>query len=206
MAPDDLTSRLDFLLAADALKQVLRRNPLTDGSRRENTAEHSWHIALMALVLSEHAAEPVDLWRVVRMLLVHDLVEVHAGDTFVYDEAARLGKEAAEREAADRIFGMLPDPQRDELHALWEEFETADTPEARYARAVDRLSPLLLNHASGPGNAWLAHGVTADRVLARNEPIGEALPEVWEEAKRRVSDAVDRGFLDPTPGAAGPDG
>jgi len=206
VAPDDLTSRLDFLLAADALKQVLRRNPLTDGSRRENTAEHSWHIALMALVLSEHAAEPVDLWRVVRMLLVHDLVEVHAGDTFVYDEAARLGKEAAEREAADRIFGMLPDPQRDELHALWEEFETADTPEARYARAVDRLSPLLLNHASGPGNAWLAHGVTADRVLARNEPIGEALPEVWEEAKRRVSDAVDRGFLDPTPGAAGPDG
>lgn len=194
MTDERLGRQIEFVLECDRAKAVLRRNPLSDGSRRENDAEHSWHLALMALVLAEHADEPVDVGRVVRMLLVHDLVEIDAGDTFVYDDAAHADKEDRERRAADRIFGLLPDDQGAELRQLWEEFEARETPEARFAGAVDRLSPLLLNRASG-GGAWREHGVRAEQVLELNARIGEAAPGLWEYAKGLIHDAVDEGLL-----------
>lgn len=191
---DRLQRQLAFVREIDAAKRVLRQNPLADGTRRENDAEHMWHLAVMAVVLAEHATEPVDLLRVLKMLLVHDIVEIDAGDTFVYDEAARAGKVEREREAAERIFGLLPGDQGAELHALWEEFEAQATPEARFAAAVDRLLPMMLNHAAG-GGAWAMHGITNDRVRARNEHIAGVAPELWEAARALIDDAVARGIL-----------
>lgn len=173
-----LGRQLDFLVEADRLKGVLRRTTLCDGSRAENSAEHSWHLALAALVLAEHAEPAVDALRAVRMLLVHDLVEIDAGDTFAYDAAANEGRAERERAAAARIFGLLPAAQGAELRALWEEFEAGDTPDARFAAAVDRLQPLLANDRSG-GGSWRAHAVARDQVLRRMAPIERALPAVW---------------------------
>ena len=173
-----LARQLDFLVEVDRLKGVLRRTTLCDGSRVENSAEHSWHLALSALVLAEHAAPDVDVMRAVRMLLVHDLVEIDAGDTFAYDAAANEGRAAREREAARRVFGLLPDAQGAELRALWEEFDAAATPDARFAAAVDRLQPLLANDRSG-GGSWRTYGVARAQVLERMAPIEAALPAVW---------------------------
>lgn len=194
MTTDRLRSQIEFVLECDKAKRVLRQNPLSDGSRRENDAEHSWHLALMALVLAEHASEPVDVGVVLRMLLVHDLVEIDAGDTFVYDEAAHADKEEREAAAAERIFGLLPADQGDAFRALWEEFEARETPEARFAGAVDRLSPLLLNRASG-GGAWGEHGITAPRVRELNARIGDAAPELWVYARELIDGAVEAGLL-----------
>jgi putative hydrolase of HD superfamily len=130
------------------------------------------------------------------MLLFHDVVEIDAGDVFVYDEAAQVGKLEREQAAAERIYGLLPPDQGDDLRALWEEFEAKDTPEARFAAAMDRLQPLLLNHGSG-GGAWRDHGITSDRVYKRNAPIGSASPVLWERARQLIADAVERGFLQP---------
>jgi putative hydrolases of HD superfamily len=193
---DRLGRQIAFILEADKVKRVLRQNPLADGSRRENDAEHMWHLALMAVVLSEYAAQPVDVLRVVKMLLVHDLVEIDTGDTFVYDEQARAGKVNAERAAAERIFGLLPAGQADGFRALWEEFEDGSTSDARFARAVDRLHPMLLNSASGRDSAWVKHGITADRVLSLNAPIGVAAPDLWEHAKQVVAEATASGILE----------
>jgi putative hydrolases of HD superfamily len=193
---DRLSRQLTFLLELDKAKQVLRQNPLTDGSRRENDAEHMWHLALLVLVLAEHSKEPIDVLRVLKMVLVHDIVEIDAGDVFVYDVEARQAKEAKEREAADRIYGLLPDDQRDELRAVWEEFEERRTPESRFAAAVDRLQPLLLNTTNG-GTVWKQHGITAERVLEVNRPIGDMAPDLWERAQELVAQAVERGYLEP---------
>ena len=162
-----LADQLGFLLEVDRLKSVIRRGYVADGSRRENTAEHSWTLALMAIVLAEHAAEPVDVATVVRMVVIHDLVEVDAGDTYVYDDAGRASKDAREQAAADRLYGLLPADQGAELRALWDEFEHGTSAEARFARSVDRFAGFLLNHASG-GLAWRENGITADRVHAVN--------------------------------------
>ena len=194
-SPRRLEAQLGFLLEADRLKTVLRRNPLTDGSRRENTAEHSWHLALFACVLAEHAAEPVHLDRVIRMLLVHDLVEVDAGDTFAYDPAAHADKAEREHRAADRIFALLPDEQARDYRALWDEFEARATLEARFAFAVDRLQPILMN-AAAEGLAWQEHGVHADQVRDYNRHIHDGAPELWRHAQRVIDDAVARGVLE----------
>jgi putative hydrolases of HD superfamily len=191
---DRLHDQLAFLLEADALKRVLRRNPLADGSRRENSAEHSWHLALFALVLAEHAAEPLDICRVVRLLLVHDLVEIDAGDTFAYDEEAHRDKAEREGAAAERLFALLPGDQDAELRRLWEEFEARDTPEALFAHAVDRLQPILLN-AAGGGGTWREHDVTLGQVRANNRHRGAGAPDVWDHAQAVLPDAVDRGLL-----------
>jgi putative hydrolase of HD superfamily len=190
----DLVARLRFVLEADALKTVLRRNSLTDGSRRENTAEHSWHLALMALVLMEHADEPVDRLRVLAMLVLHDLVEIDAGDTFLYDVEGRAAKQEAEARAAQRLFGLLPGEQGSELQDLWLEYEVGESADARFARALDRLQPLMLNHASG-GATWREHDVTADQVLAVNESIASGSAALWATARDLVADAVGRGCL-----------
>lgn len=191
-----LAAQVGFVLDVDRLKSVLRRGYLADGSRYENSAEHSWTLALMALVLAEHAAEPVDVGTVMRMVVVHDIVEVDAGDTYVYDEAGAADKEARERAAADRIFGMLPGEQGAELRALWDEFEDGTSAEARFARALDRFAGFLLNHASA-GASWRENGVTADRVYDRNHVIGSGAPPLWDEVRRRLADAIERGWLDP---------
>lgn len=194
-----LTRQVTFCLEADKVKQVLRRNPLTDGSRAEGDAEHMWHLALMAMILAEHAVEPVDLGRVIAMLLVHDLVEIDAGDVFVYDLVAREAAVAKEVAAADRIFGLLPPDQAAWARALWDEFEAKDTAEACFAGALDRLQPLLQNAAAG-GGGWAVHGITSDRVLAMNSVIGRGAPDLWALAQQVIARAVADGVLAPPPG------
>ena len=173
-----LMHQLAFLVEADRLKGVLRQTDIASGARRENSAEHSWHLALMASVLTGYAAEPVDLLKVLRMLLIHDIIEIDAGDTFAFDEAANATKQAREERAADRLFGMLPPGQDAEFRALWDEFEAGTTAESRYANALDRLQPLLLNAENG-GGSWKHHGISRSQVLQRMDPIRTALPEVW---------------------------
>lgn len=189
-----LDAQIGFILELDRAKQVLRQNTLADASRRENDAEHMWHLAVIALVLREYADAQVDIARVVEMLLVHDVVEIDAGDTFAYDDAGHLDKEERERVAAERIFGLLPDDQARWIWELWLEFEAKATPEARFAASVDRLQPLLLNAASG-GQAWKRHGVTADRVRARNAHIADGAPALWERAQLVIERAVAEGIL-----------
>ena len=184
---DALERRIRFALEADRLKGVVRRTRLVDGSRLENSAEHSWHLALLAVLLADTAAPEVDSARVVRMLLVHDIVEVEAGDTFAYDVDANLGRDERERLAAERTFGLLPRGQGGELRALWEEFEAGETPDARFAVALDRFQPLLLNFYGG-GGSWLEHGVTRAQVMRRMDPIREGAPALWPV----VLDAVER--------------
>ena len=189
--------QIRFLMEADKLKQVLRRSHLNGKQRRENSAEHSWHLTLMALVLAEHAATAdMDLIRVLKMLVVHDLVEIDAGDTFAYDEAAKRDQHEREQRAADRIFPLLPPEQAAELRAVWDEFEARQSAEARFALALDRLQPILLNYFNG-GPGWQEHGVTAPQVRALNASIGEGSPELWRYAQELIDAAVRHGFLTP---------
>jgi len=190
-----LQRQIQFLLEIDKLKTVFRRNRLADGSRTENDAEHSWYFAVAALVLSETAAAEIDLPRVLRMALIHDIVEIDAGDTFIYDEAAKQGQAAREERAARRIFGLLPEDQATELLALWHEFEESRTPESRYARAIDRLSAVILNHASG-GKSWKQHGVSKAQVLAVNQAIEAGSPALWDYVSDLIEDAARRGYID----------
>ncbi|MBI2300863.1 MAG: HD domain-containing protein [Armatimonadetes bacterium] len=189
-----LEQQVAFLVEIDRLKGVLRQTLITGSERRENSAEHSWQFALAALLLAEHANEPVDALKAARMALVHDLVEIDAGDTFVYDTAARVQQAEREQAAADRIFALLPADQAAELRALWDEFEAGATPEARYAKALDRLLPVLLNYHSR-GHAWRAHGVTADRVRAVNSRMAEGSAALWDYASALIDRAVADGYL-----------
>ncbi|WP_261559598.1 HD domain-containing protein [Frankia tisae] len=189
-----LTRQIAFLLEIDQLKSVLRQSHLIDLSRRENDAEHSWHLAMLAVVLGEYAAVEVDQGRVLRMLLIHDLVEVYAGDTFLYDTQAAAGQAERERAAADRLFPQLPRDQADELRALWDEFEARRTPDARFARALDRVQPLLLNFYTG-GSTWRPHGVTRADVLAHQKTIEDGSPALWEYVRIMIDEAVRRRYL-----------
>jgi putative hydrolase of HD superfamily len=188
--PARLGQQIAFVVEIDRLKQVLRKTRLMDGSRNENSAEHSWHLALMAIVLAEHAAEPIDLLRVLAMLLVHDLVEIDAGDTFAFDAEANLSRVEREQVAAERIFGMLPHDQGPPLRALWEEFEHGATPDARFAVALDRLEPLLCNHRND-GGTWREHHVARSAVLRRMAPIYHGAPPLWPFVEQ-VIEAADR--------------
>jgi putative hydrolases of HD superfamily len=193
----NLDSQMRFVLEADRLKSVLRQSTLNDGSRRENSAEHSWHLAVMATVLGQYAPSGTDLSRVTTMVLLHDLVEIDAGDLYVYADAAAHQRQAiAERAAAERLFGLLPDGQGAALRALWFEFEERVTPDAVFARALDRLQPLIANYQAG-GRTWRANGITADQVLARVHLIEEGSAELGQYARNLVADAVRRGYLAP---------
>lgn len=186
-----MTERLDrqiaFLLEADRLKTVLRAQPIADGSRRENSGEHSWHLALFALVLADQAEAGVDIDRVIRMLLLHDLVEIDAGDHPIHGSHDRAAQEAAERAAADRIFALLPADQAAPFRALWDEFEAGASSDARFARALDRVQPPLLNAAAG-GGAWRAHGVTLDNIDTRVAPAAlRGAPALWAYVRARIA-------------------
>jgi putative hydrolase of HD superfamily len=194
-----LEQQLEFLRVVDALKRVDRMTRLIqrsgETSRRENSAEHSWHLALMAMMLVEHANEPVDLARVLQMILVHDIVEIDAGDTFVYDAAAMIGKAEREQQAAERIFGMLPDDQKAEFLALWHEFEARETPEAKYASALDRLAGMLPNAANN-GGTWNEHQVTVEQVTRRNESIATGSDVLWDHARQWIHAVHAAGLID----------
>jgi putative hydrolase of HD superfamily len=189
-----LDAQIGFIIEIDKLKQVMRRTQIMDGSRHENSAEHSWHLALMAITLGEHAPAPLNLGRVIRMLVVHDLVEIDAGDTFAFDAEGHLTKTEREQAAADRIFGLLPDDQRDDIRELWEEFEAVETAEARYALAIDRLEPLLCNLNNG-GGTWRQYGITRTAVLKRMDPIREGAPGVWPYVVSAVNTATEAGWI-----------
>jgi 5'-deoxynucleotidase YfbR-like HD superfamily hydrolase len=193
-ALDRLRDQLRFLKEIDRLKSVVRRTPLIDGSRCETDAEHSWELALMAIILSEYADPPVALDRVIQMVVVHDLVEIDAGDTFLYDDRGAADKSEREELAAERIFALLPYDQSAQLKALWEEFEAQESAEARFAKALDRLQPLLHNYWTG-GGTWKDPAVTAQRVLERKSVIAAGSPFLWSYAEGLIREAVGRGFL-----------
>ena len=194
---DRLDQQIRFVGEIDRLKGVLRQTMLAGPGRRENSAEHSWHLAVMALALGEHAPPGTDIGRVTAMVLVHDLVEIDAGDLFVYaDEGQQARQEAAERAAADRIFALLPPNQAAGLRGLWDEFEERRTPEARFARALDRLQPMLANLTAG-GGTWKEHGITADQVLAKVRLIEDGSPALGRCARDLVDRAVRDGLLAP---------
>ncbi len=189
--------QLRFIQEIDRLKQILRRTFLMDGSRRENDAEHSWHLAVMAMLLAEYATDSqLDANRVIKMVIVHDLVEIDAGDTYLYDERAGEDKSERELRAADRIFGLLPEDQASELRALWEEFEARATPEARFALALDRFQPLFHNYCT-KGISWQQHGVTSQQVLRRLAVMQDGSPPLWDYAQRLIRESVEKGYLAP---------
>ena len=191
-----IAQQLRFLLEIDQLKEIRRQNYTIRGRRQETDAEHAWHVTMMAVLLAEHANAPIDILRVVKMLLIHDLVEIDAGDTFAYDTAGAATQHARETRAADRIFPLLPADQAAEYRALWDEFEARTTAEAKYAHAMDRVLPIFLNNAT-EGAAWRMNGVTADRVRARNGYAAEGCAALWAEAEQEIARAVAAGHLAP---------
>ena len=191
---EKLRSQLAFIVRLDELKSVIRRNHLADGSRRENSAEHSWHVALMAWVCADQADEPVDASRAVRMLLLHDVVEIEAGDTYVYDVEARRDQEERERVAAAQLFGLLPAEQAAEYLALWNEYEAQQTPEARYPKAMDSLLPLLQTTANA-GEFWRKFGIKREQVLDEKRCIADSSQALWELAQTLIDEAHERGVL-----------
>ncbi len=200
MPPETDPGRLDrqiaFIETLDGLKNVLRQNLVMNGTRRENSCEHSWHAALMAVVLAEYAAWPVDVDRVVTMLLLHDVIEIDAGDTFCYDAAANADKAEREQAAASRIFGLLPPDANARLRALWEEFEAASTPEAKVAAALDRFQVLFQNRNTD-GGTWRIHDIARPQVERRMAPIREALPGLWPTVMAVLDEACAAGTLRP---------
>jgi putative hydrolase of HD superfamily len=195
--PDGLDERLraqlTFLVEVDQLKTILRQSPLAAADRRENDAEHSWHLAMMVVVLAEHSDEPIDVGHTIQLVLVHDLVEIYAGDTPLYDSAAGVGQREREVVAADELFGLLPADQAGRMRSLWDEFEERRTPEARFAKAMDRLQPLLLNWMAR-GGTWRTPGITADDVRARKAVIGEASSALWRAGRHLIDEGESRGW------------
>ncbi len=183
-----IDQQLAFLIEVDRLKSVLRGATLHDGSRQENSAEHSWHIALYALTMAEHATNPVDTARVIKMLLIHDLVEIDAGDVPIHSTAARdtAAQDAAEQAAADRLFGLLPPDQAADFRALWEEFEAASTHDAIFAKSIDRVQPVISNLEAG-GASWIDYNVTRDQLETRvASKVKRGAPAIWEALKTRI--------------------
>ncbi len=192
-----LKKQIDFILEIDKLKKIYRQSFITGGEQAENDAEHSWHLALMSILLLEYAGSAEngpDLLRVLKMVLVHDLVEIDAGDTYCYDEEATRDKRRREEKAAERLFGLLPADQAAEFRSLWDEFEERSTPEALFAAALDRLQPVLLNYHT-EGRSWKMHGITAEQVLKRNELISEGAPVLWSYVREIIGKAVGKGYL-----------
>ncbi|WPP48365.1 HD domain-containing protein [Catalinimonas niigatensis] len=190
----DLHQQIAFMMETDKLKRIIRRNYNADGSRLENTAEHSWQITLMALTLSEHAEESIDITKVIKMLLIHDLVEIDAGDTYLYGEFDLEERDTKEQQAAERIFGLLPEYQQTDFMKLWQEFEAIETPEARFAKAIDRLMPILNNYHSG-GRSWKENNISREQVLDKCSGIQHGSEKLWAYAQKLIDQAKEKGYL-----------
>lgn len=191
---EKLKKQMEFSVTVDKMKTVLRRSLIADGTRRENDAEHSWHLAILAMLLEEYSAEKVNIERVLKITIVHDLVEVYAGDTFAYDEKGYEDKAERETKAAEKLFGALDSQQGKEFRTLWDEFEAKETPEARYANAVDRIQPLVQNYMTD-GHTWKQGNVSSARVYKRMEIIRTAAPELWGVVEGIIESSVEKGIL-----------
>jgi putative hydrolase of HD superfamily len=188
--------QIEFILEADKLKKVERRTTLLDVSRQENSAEHSWHIALLVLILAEYAKNlDLDFLQVIKLLLIHDLVEIDAGDTYCYDEVGGQDQRKREIKAAERIFNILPADQAATFRALWDEYEARATPESKFANALDRVQPFLHNYFTR-GYTWQKHGIHQSQVIRRMQPVNDGSPVLWEYVAGLIDDAVKQGFLD----------
>ena len=194
MLNDNLLRQIDFIKEIDKVKYIQRKTRLFNSERHENDAEHSWHLAIMAIVLSGHSNETIDVLKVVKMLLIHDIVEIDAGDTFIYDLHKDHSNTDEERLAANRIFGLLPKEQADELIEIWEEFEAGETNEAKFAKAMDRLEPLLQN-TSNNGGTWAEFGVSYSKVHEKKKVINEGSNTIWNFAEKLIDDSVEKGIL-----------
>jgi len=190
-----LLQQMQFLTEADKIKSIFRRNRILHGERLENDAEHSWQLALMAIVLSEYADPQVDVLHVVKMLLVHDLVEIDAGDTFAFDPDAVKTQREREVKAAERVFGLLPGDMAGEMRALWEEFDALETPEAKFAASLDHLGGGVVPNCHNEGGCWREAGVSAERVKARNRAIEAGSPVLWDYAEGLIDEAKSAGFI-----------
>ncbi|MEZ4753241.1 MAG: HD domain-containing protein [Bdellovibrionota bacterium] len=189
-----LSKQIDFLLEIDSLKNVLRQNLLVDGSRRENTAEHSWHIAVLAIILHEYSDTETNLSRIIKMLLVHDLVEIYAGDSFAHDESQLADQRERELEAADKLFSILPEEQGKDLRAYWEEFDARKTADAKFANVVDRVLPFLQNLHTASGS-WKKHSITREQEIKRMYPVAEGSKTLWEFVSQQIDKATEDGLL-----------
>jgi putative hydrolase of HD superfamily len=189
-----LDKQLMFSAEIDKMTSILRRTLLVDKSRRENDAEHSWHIAMMATLFEEYASEPVDIGRVVQMCLAHDLIEIYAGDTFAYDEKGNEDKADREKAAADKLFAQLPEEQGSMIRALWEEFDAMETADAKYAACMDRLQPFLHNTLTD-GHTWIEGGTDRGKVRKRMAIIKEFMPEVYDWVEANIDRAIGEGWL-----------
>jgi putative hydrolase of HD superfamily len=188
--------QLNFILEVDKLKSIYRRTYLiTDIERLENDAEHTWHLTLIALLILEYTNQKnLDLLKVLKMLIIHDIVEIRAGDTYCYDVLGNKDKAQREKEAADDLFSLLPEDQHAEMHQLWKEYEEQKTPEAKYSAVIDRIQPLLLIYFT-QGRTWIRHGINLEQELKRNEILGDVTPDLWEYAQKIIYDSAKKGFL-----------
>ncbi len=191
---DRIKKQLDFMLELDKMKNLYRQTYVLHEDRKENDAEHSWHLAILAMLLSEYAAQPVDVLHVMKMVLIHDVVEIDAGDTYCYDSEGYKSKADREEKAAQRIFGLLPDDQREEFYTLWREFEDSETNDARFAAMLDRLQPIMLNYTKG-GRSWQEHGIHKEQVLARNLPYLSESEQLADVIRSVIDDAAEKGWL-----------
>lgn len=194
MLSEDLLKQINFIKEIDKVKYIQRKTKLFNSDRNENDAEHSWHLAMMALVLAQHSNEPVDLLKVIKMVLIHDIVEIDAGDTFIYDTQKSHSNTQEERLAANRIFGLLPKEQAKELVEVWEEFEAGETKEAKFAKAMDRLEPLLQN-TSNNGGTWNEFGVKYQTVYEKKKVIKDGSDAIWNFAEKLMNESVEKGIL-----------
>lgn len=197
MISERMEKQIEFIVTIDQLKDITRQSITTGSRRNENDAEHSWHLAVMAILLSEYAEEQnIDLLKVIKMVLIHDLVEIYAGDTYCYDEKANEDKAEREQEAAERLFSILPQDQGEELMNLWREFEEMETYEAAFAACLDRFQPLLLNYNT-EGHTWQRPGVNSEKVRKRVEVAKEKVPQLYAYIDRLIQDSIARGILKP---------
>lgn len=194
MQTDNLLQQINFIKEIDKIKYIQRKTKLFNSDRNENDAEHSWHLAMMAIVLAEHADVPIDILKVLKMVLIHDIVEIDAGDIFIYDTAKNHTNTDEERKAAKRIFGMLPEEQADEFISIWEEFEKGQTNEAKFAKSMDRFEPLLQN-SSNNGGTWAEFGVKYDKVIEKKKAIKDGSSSIWTYAENLINESVEKGIL-----------
>ncbi|TGE31611.1 HD domain-containing protein [Desulfosporosinus sp. Sb-LF] len=196
MAKERLKKQIEFIVEIDKLKRIFRQNVVIETLEQENDAEHSWHMAVMAILLSEYSSTTdLNVLRVLKMLLIHDLVEIHAGDTFCYDEKGNLDKLDREQSSADKLFNILPSDQAQEIMDLWHEFEAMETHEARFAASLDRLQPLLLNYNTD-GHTWKKPGISSEKVLKRNAVLEKPVPQLWDYVQEIIEDSIQRGYLE----------